>query len=95
MKKKRYPLVLIEWEDSALARAEWHYEDDLDAIRTTKCVSVGFLIKSTKKEKLLAANLGAIGKDCQQLSGIVAIPVSCITKQKKLTSSSAYDLGAA
>lgn len=82
----KYPIVLIEWQDSAFLPAKWHWEDQIEEQGISRCVSVGFLIRNTKKEKLIATSVGGLTDADRQLSGIIAIPTCCVIKMKKITS---------
>ena len=87
MGKRDCPLVLIEWEDSALCEARW--QTVADAKRTARgavrIASVGWLLKDGKRSKTLTANVGGLdGKVGGQCSGLITIPASCILSVKGL-----------
>ena len=52
----QYPLVAIEWSDCLVDKAEW---SDVDHVTLTvpKCVSVGWLIKTTKSTYVLCSDV--------------------------------------
>ena len=82
---KKYPLVLIEWEDSAQPIPSWMYLSDFKIQEAVKCNSVGWLIRDEIKVKVLAPNIGEPDSDAEiQASGIFRIPTRCIIKIKKL-----------
>jgi hypothetical protein len=70
----RYRLVLVEWEDSARPISSWQWVDDYQMPETVTCVSVGYLIADTKQAIALAPNLGDIGRERLQASGIIRVP---------------------
>lgn len=78
---KKPKLVMIEWEDSCQASGQWQWLENLQTPPIIKCISVGFLVKDTKKEKCLAISMA----NAEQVSGIISIPSSCIKRIKRLT----------
>lgn len=79
------PLVLVEWEDSAQPIAAWQYLDDLGPFNIVRCQSVGFLVHDGDDVKVLAPNIGNIGGEHAQASGLMRIPARCVTRIKKLS----------
>jgi hypothetical protein len=69
-----YPLVKVEWEDSARPIGAWQWIDDYEAPNIVTCISVGFLIANTKRAIALAPNIGDIRRERIQASGIIRIP---------------------
>jgi hypothetical protein len=65
---------LIEWEDSAQPVAAWQYLSDIDLPQVVRCQSVGFLIHDGKNVKALAPNVGELGTEHAQASGVIRIP---------------------
>lgn len=83
-----YPLVIIEWEDSAQAAPQWQWLSDFSAPSMARCLSVGFLVKNDDNEKSLAISMAnPHDEDSAQIAGIITIPTKCITRMEKLTSS--------
>ena len=78
------PLVLIEWEDSAQPVAAWQYLDDIERQEIVQCQSVGFLIHDGKDVKALAPNVGELGTEHAQVSGVIRIPARCVTRVRRL-----------
>ena len=78
------PLVLIEWEDSAQPVAAWQYLADIDQPEVVRCQSVGFLIFDGDDVKALAPNVGDLGKEHAQASGVMRIPARCVTRVQRL-----------
>jgi hypothetical protein len=76
-----YKLVRIEWEDSARPISAWQWINDYEVPQTVTCISVGFLIAQTDDALALAPNLGDIGHEQVQASGIIRIPKSAIRGQ--------------
>ena len=79
------PLVLIEWEDSARPVATWQYLDDIEGTGPIRCQSVGYLIDDGESVKTLAPNVGELGTEAAQASGVIRIPTRCITRVRKLS----------
>jgi hypothetical protein len=75
---------MLEWEDSAQPIDGWQWVDDYRVPETVKCVSVGFLIAETKKAFALAPNVGDIGRERIQASGIIRISRSAVSKIVRL-----------
>jgi hypothetical protein len=73
-----YKLVRIEWEDSARLVSARQWIDDYEVPQTVTCIWVGFLIAQTDDALALAPNLGDIGHEQVQASGIIRIPKSAI-----------------
>ena len=69
-----HQLVRIDWEDSARPISAWQWVEDYALPETVVCVSVGFLIADTEAAVAIAPNLGDIGHDRLQASGIIRIP---------------------
>lgn len=93
------PLVMIEWVDSAQPSPSWQYLADFDDPKAIACVSVGWLIHDGDDVKALAQNMGDIGSDAMQVSGVIRIPARCIVRTVELdepdvtVSSASSDLG--
>ena len=79
------PLVLIEWEDSAQPLAAWRYLDDIGPLEIVRCQSVGFLVHDGDDVKALAPNVGDLGGEHAQASGVMRIPARCVTRVRKLS----------
>jgi hypothetical protein len=75
-----YKLVMLEWEDSAQPVETWQWADDYRLPEIVTCVSVGFLIAETKRAFAVAPNLGDIGRERIQASGIIRIPRSAVRR---------------
>lgn len=85
MGKKKAPLVIIEWEDSAQPLPAWQHLSDLSLPGVIKCASVGWLVKDGKKVKVLAPNMGGIDSpENIQASGFMQIPTRCVVSIKRL-----------
>ena len=68
-------LVLVEWWDSRQPVPRWLCLDEVDGVESCACVSVGFLIRETENEIVLAPNLADLDDDeLVQGSGIITIP---------------------
>ena len=86
----KFPLVWIEWEDSARADGAWRFiEDWTDAANEIVCcVTVGFLINDGDKVKAVAQNIGDADTSAVQASGVIRIPLRSVTRMKVLSSPS-------
>jgi hypothetical protein len=78
--KLPYKLVMVEWEDSAQPIDRWQWVDEYELPEVIKCVSVGFLIADTKDAVALAPNLGDVGRERMQASGILRVPRSAVRR---------------
>jgi hypothetical protein len=81
---KKFPLVLIEWEDSQRPLSPWQWVDEYSLPDAVRCLSVGFLIAKTKAAVALAPNLGDFECERVQACGIIRIPACAIQKITKL-----------
>lgn len=80
-----YPLLMIEWVDSAQPVATWSYLSDAPSIEAIHCKSVGWLVGETDSVKMLAPNLGNLqDPESAQGSGFMRIPTACVTKETTL-----------
>jgi len=70
----KYPLVRIEWADAATLDY-WKEVADIDA-DPQPCVSVGYLVRETKRAVCLSGTLG--GEDA---CASIIIPKGCITRR--------------
>jgi hypothetical protein len=75
-----YRLVLVEWEDSARPISSWEWVENYEIPETVPCVSVGYLIADTENAIALAPNLGDIGREQLQASGILRVPRSAVRR---------------
>ncbi len=79
-----YPLVMVEWEDSARPFGEWRFIEDWQRIEPMTCLSIGWLIADKKRAIALASNFADIGLDSEQVSGVIRIPKSAILSQREI-----------
>jgi hypothetical protein len=79
-----YPLMIVEWEDSARPIPAWQWIEDYELPKTIRCLSVGYLIAETDEAIALAPNLGDIEQPKAQACGIIRIPQRAIIKTKRL-----------
>ena len=73
-----YQLMRVQWEDSARPVAEWQWTDDYEVPKIVTCISVGYLISKSRQALALAPNLGEVGRERVQASGIIRIPQSAV-----------------
>lgn len=82
-KPSPYPLVLIDWEDSARPYADWQFVEDIKEAKAVQCRTVGWLIQSGEV-MAVAANMGQRGDDDVQVCGVIEIPKRAIIKMRTL-----------
>lgn len=78
MIKKKYPLVMAEWED-ANSKTSWHI-DDASKHNSATIQSVGWKVKSNPKTLTLAIS----HDDDNGISDCLTIPRGCINKITKI-----------
>jgi len=54
---KEFPLVLIRWQDITSSHTGWIEQEEIDALKTATCYSVGWIIKEDKKNVYLISAL--------------------------------------
>src|SRR5688500_4087572 len=87
MSEPQYPLVWIEWQDSAQSDSAWRFADHWtkETSQIVECVTVGFLVHDGDQVKAVAQNLGDKNTpDAVQASGVIRIPTKCVTRLKRL-----------
>lgn len=74
----KYPIVLIEWEDAATIKDNWH-EVKTDIQCASLCMSVGYMVAKNKKVITIYAHI-ALEDDWAQEAGKgnMIIPVKMI-----------------
>jgi hypothetical protein len=77
-------LVMIDWEDSAQPSPSWEHLASFEPPSAVRCSSVGWLIHDGHDVKALAPNMGAIGNENVQVSGVIRIPARCIVRVVEL-----------
>jgi len=80
MTKPECPLVIIHWLDSRQPAPSWKRLADIEEPDPVRCVSVGWLLYDEDDSKMLCPNMGDIGDDAMQGSGMIEIPAACITR---------------
>lgn len=80
-----YPLVMLEWEDSAQPVANWQWVEEFEAPGAVIIRSVGWLVRNDDQLKVLAPNLGGQGGAEEQMSGMIQIPARCVVRETRLT----------
>ena len=79
-----YRLVAVEWVDSAQPISAWQWADAYEMPQIVVCISVGYLIAETEDAIALAPNLGDIGRERVQASGIIRLPRTAVRKISQL-----------
>lgn len=73
-------LRFVEWVDSGSpGDTVWSHKSDVKKLKPIKCVTVGFIIKKTRKKITMASSVIP-----GQFSGVMCIPKGCITKIRRL-----------
>lgn len=73
--KKRFPLVIVEWED-IVSDSSWMDIREAKHQKPYNCESIGYLIEKNKKNIVLVPNVSYAGLGF----GYVSIPIGCIKK---------------
>jgi hypothetical protein len=73
-------LVIVEWEDSAQPVSDWQWVETYQLPQIVRCVSVGYLIAETEQAIAIAPNIGDLGHERIQASGIIRIPRSAVSR---------------
>lgn len=74
MKHTKRKLVRVEWWD-IVADSEWLKDDKVESAHP--CITVGFVIKETKHEIVIASTIS--GKES---NARITIPIGCIKSRK-------------
>lgn len=78
-------LVMIEWVDSAQPSPSWEFLSDFGKPEIVTCASVGWLIHDGEDVKALAQNIGHVGGDNTQVSGVIRIPARCVMRTVEIS----------
>ena len=73
-------LVIVEWNDSSQPVSAWQWVSDYELPEITRCISVGYLIADTDHAIAVAPNIGDVGCERIQASGIIRIPRSAVSR---------------
>ena len=73
-------LIKVTWEDSRNPAAGWRFLKGLETPGICLCVTVGYLVKKTKKKLVLAQSLT---RD-NQVNGLTTIPRRCVIESVDL-----------
>jgi len=80
-------LYLIEWIDSYSIEDRWEFIKDIQEPKSVICVSVGYIIKKTKENIMIAPHISDIkNKNSYGARGCLVIPKLSIIKKHKLKS---------
>jgi len=75
-----HKLIYIKWLDSKGLTSEWEFWDEIEPLKPTVCISVGFLIDNNNQYKTLATTISK-----NQVFGRITIPACSIIKVKELS----------
>jgi hypothetical protein len=78
------PLVCIWWEDSRQPESKWRLLTDLPEPEPVLCASVGWLVHDGLRVKQIAPNMGDLGCDVPQTSGVIQIAASSVVRMDRL-----------
>ena len=79
-----YPLVVVEWADSAQPISHWQWLDEYEANGPILCTSVGYIVHDADGVMSLAPNLGDVMRDRAMASGIMRIAQCSIRGVREL-----------
>ena len=71
---------MVEWEDSAQPVPAWQWVETYQVPAIVRCVSVGYLIAETPDAVAVAPNIGDVGCERIQASGIIRIPRGAVQR---------------
>ena len=71
--------ISVVWIDSS-TRSSWVYGEEIGNLDPCMCVTVGFLVKKTKKKIVLVQSLG----EADGANATIAIPISTVVCQGKV-----------
>ncbi len=80
---KKYPLVLVEWEDSA-THCCWNPVDECREMTTAKCQTVGWIVHKNKERVVLTSSLNKepdVHRNCDHRT---MIPRGCVKVIRRL-----------
>jgi len=81
----KFPIVLIEWEDSCSWSSEWIFTKNLQKIyENVYCWTVGWILNEDQETIVITQTLGDIHKENEQFTGVIQIPKSAIRKIIKI-----------
>ncbi len=85
-KLKKWDIIQIFWLDS-MSTSGWKFEDNIDELTKDKYLlhtSVGFFVKKEKYQIVIVQSKSADGEEKSNVAELLAIPIVCIKKIKKL-----------
>jgi hypothetical protein len=76
-------IIYIEWNDSSATHG-WIETDQIDNLPgVAKCKTIGFLVKETKQEIIVARDAAANKHTCP-FGDLISIPLPCITHRRNI-----------
>ena len=79
LESDKFPIVEIDWIDSAGDDARWLNKSRLESMPPAKCKSVGYVLEETRSHITIIQNRGE-----SEILGRMTIPKVAITKRKIL-----------
>lgn len=84
--KDDFPLVMVEWVDSASMSSGWNELEDLRRCGTLRLVTAGFLVHETPEHVVICASVRGKHRDNEHASdrahGDISIPKCAIVARK-------------
>ena len=69
-----YPLILVEWEDSAQPTSGWQWLDEIGDSQPITCRTAGYLVAENEKGLTIALSIGDMTSQRPQVNGATRIP---------------------
>ncbi len=77
--------VRVVWQDSRLPTSSWQWQSELPSARIVEIVSVGFVVKDTKRVLQLAQSISRKDQDGDRMVlGLIEIPQRAIIERENL-----------
>ena len=73
-------LVRVEWWDPASPTPSWISRDEAEDFEPCAVVTVGTILRRTRRVLVIAATIGAHG----QVADVTAIPIGCVRRVRRL-----------
>ena len=84
-KRIQYDLVIIEWIDASRLSESWIDMSDIPEVYPHKCVTVGFVVSSNKRGKILVPTIADIEhSENSHAYGGMMIPAKSIISERRL-----------
>jgi hypothetical protein len=71
-------LVYVRWQDAIHPQGAWEHTKDIEREPDCLTETVGWLVHQTPKVVQVAVTISGRGKDDEQYTGIMVIPMGCV-----------------